>query len=48
MTGNVGIIAEMLVVFYLVKQTGAILEEGSMALLIEVAEQANGIRNILV
>jgi hypothetical protein len=39
MTGNVGIIAEMLFVFYLVKQTGAILEEGSMALLIEVADR---------
>ncbi len=27
MTGNVGIIAEMLFVFYLVKQTGAIVEQ---------------------
>jgi hypothetical protein len=45
MTGNVGIIAEMLFVFYLVKQTGAILEEGSMALLIEVAMQVSETRN---
>ena len=36
MTGNVGNIAEMLFVFYLVKQTGAILQEGSMAIFIEV------------
>jgi hypothetical protein len=44
MTGDVGIMAEMLFVFYLVKQTSAILEEGSMALLIEVTAQVSRIK----